>query len=247
MNKVNVIFGGSTFVTMRESDLLNNNIIQFFSNFNCVFSVANLSKIDDFKVVLPKGVYSEKIEYSFEDKINKLDEAINNNEDIRIWTSHYDIESYLLFLYLCNYLKDRDCNLYVVYSDEYDKDCYSPACMKKEELESLSKLEHKLSKLEITEHSKEWVNLKNNTSDIRILEDKKLKLVSYDYYNEEILNLLKELGEVKIVKLAGSFMNNNYLQCLLVSFLIDRLIEDKKIKIIKYGDRFFENIIDENI
>ena len=98
MNKVNVIFGGSTFVTLRESDLLNNNIIQFFSNFNCVFSVANLSKIDDFKVVLPKGVYSEKIEYSFEDKINKLDEAINNNEDIRIWTSHYDIESYLLFL-----------------------------------------------------------------------------------------------------------------------------------------------------
>ena len=243
MNKVNVIFGGSTFVTMRESDLLNNNIIQFFSNFNCVFSVANLSKIDGFKVVLPKGVYSEKIEYSFEDKINKLDEAINNNEDIRIWTSHYDIESYLLFLYLCNYLKDRDCNLYVVYSDEYDKDCYSPACMKKEDLEALSKLEHKLSKDEIIEHSKGWVNLKNNTSDIRILEDKKLKLVSYDYYNEEILNLLKELGEVEIVKLVGSFMNNNYLQCLLVSYFIDRLIKDGKIKIVKYGERFFENVI----
>ena len=130
-----------------------------------------------------------------------------------------------------------------MYSDEYDKDCYSPACMKKEDLEELSKLEHKLSKDEIIEHSKGWVNLKNNTSDIRILEDKKLKLVSYDYYNEEILNLLKELGEVEIVKLAGAFMNNNYLQCLLVSYFIDRLIKDGKIKIVKYGERFFENVI----
>ena len=38
-------------------------------------------------------------------------------------------------------------------------------------------------------------------------------------------------------------MNNNYLQCLLVSYFIDRLIKDGKIKIVKYGERFFENVI----
>lgn len=45
MNKTNVIFGASTFVTMRESDLLNKDIIKF----DTVFSVADLSNIDDFE------------------------------------------------------------------------------------------------------------------------------------------------------------------------------------------------------
>lgn len=246
MKKVNIIFGSSTFVTMRKSNLLNNKVIQFFANLNSVFSIADLSKITDFKVILPKGVYSEKIEYSFEEKIIELDEMISKNNDIRIWTSHFDVDSYLLFLYLCNYLKDKDCNLYVVFSDEYDKNCYSPACMKVNQLEELIKLEHKLSKEEILEYSKEWQKIKQSKSDMRILENNKVKFVSFDYYNEEILNLLKVLGEVKIVKLAASFMDNNYLQCLVVSYFIERLIDDGKIKVINYGERFFENVITIN-
>ena len=239
MKKINVIFGASTFITMKDSKLLNDNIIEF----DTVFSVADLSNLDNYALDLPKDIYNENINYSFSNEIKRLNKAINNNKEIRIWTSHFDINSYSLFLYLCDYLKDRDCNLYVVYSDEYNKNCYSPACMKESELEKLVKLEHKLSKQEIIEHSKEWQKIKSKESDMRILENKKVKLVSFDYYNEEILNLLKELGEVKIVRLVGLFMSNHYLQDLVVSYLVDKLINNGKIKVIKYGESFFENII----
>ena len=133
--------------------------------------------------------------------------------------------------------------MYVVFSDEYNENCYFPACMRGNELEELAKLEHKLSKKEIRNYSNEWQEIKNKKSDMRILENKKVKLVSFDYYNEEILNLLKELGEVKIVRLVGLFMNNHYLQDLVVSYFVDRLINEEKIKVIKYGERFFENVV----
>ena len=237
MNKTNVIFGASTFVTMRESDLLNKDIIKF----DTIFSVADLSNIDNCELFLPKDIFNNT-SYSFGNEIKKLIEAIGNNKEIRIWTSHFEINSYLLFLYLCNHLKDKDCNLYVVYSDEYNN-YYSPACMKESELEELSKLEHKLTKNEIIEYSKEWQRIKNAESDMRILENKKVKLVSFDYYNEEILNLLKELGEVKIAGLVGLFMSKHYLQDLVISYLVNRLIENDKIKVVSYGERFFENVI----
>lgn len=239
MEKVNIIFGASTFVTMKDSKLLNNNIIEF----DTVFSVADLSNLDNYELALPKDIYKENIYYSFNNEIKKLNEAINNNKEIRIWTSHFDINSYSLFLYLCDCLKDKDCNLYVVFSDEYDENCYSPACMRENELEELTKLEHKLSKDQIRKHSNEWQIIKNNKSDMRILENKNVKLVSFDYYNEEILNLIKELGEVKIVRLVGLFMDNHYLQDLVVSYFVDRLINEEKIKVIKYGERFFENVV----
>lgn len=240
MKKTNIIFGASTFVSMKESNLLNNNIIEF----DTVFSIVDLSTVDNYEIVLPEDIYYERINYSFEDKINKLNEAINNNKDIRIWTSHFEINSYLLFLYICDYLKDKKCNLYVVYSDEYDENCYSPACMNSSELEKLAKLEHKLSKDEIMQYSKEWIRIKNNKSDMRILEDKEVKLVSFDYFNEEILDRLKELGEVKISRLTGSFMSDYYLKDLVIVYFIDRLIKQDKIKIIKVSEkRFFENII----
>ena len=207
MIKTNIIFGSSTFVTMRESKLLNNDIIEF----DTVFSVADLSKLDNYELTLPKDIYNENINCLLSKEIKKLNEAISNNKDIRVWTSHFDIYSYLLLLYLCDYLENRDCNLYVVFSDEYNENCCSPACMRENELEELAKLEHKLSKKEILEYSKKWKEIKDKKFDMAILENKKVKLVSFDYYNEEILNLLKELGEVKIVRLVGLFMNNYFI------------------------------------
>lgn len=204
MKKINIVFGSSTFITMKKSNILNNNIIEF----DTIFSVADLSNLDNYELILPKEIYNNNI-YSFVKEINKLNKLIDNNKEIRIWTSHFEINSYLLFLYLCNYLKDENCNLYVVFSDEYNKDCYSPSCMNKNELEELINFEHKLSK-------------------------------------QEILNLLKELGEVKIVTLVGLFMSNHIIQDLIICYFINRLINDKKIKITKYGNRFFENIITIN-
>lgn len=242
MEKTNVIFGASIFMSMKGSNLLNKNIIEFFSVFEGAFTFMDLSNIDNYEVEVPKELYS-KMNYSFKDKIDKLNEAVNNNEDIRIWTSHLDVNSYLFFLYLCDYLKDKECNLYVVYSDEYNKYSYSPACLKSNELEELAKLEHKLSKEEIDKFSKEWIRIKNSKADMRILENKEVKLVSFNYFNDTILDLLKQLGEVKVSKLVALFMKDYCLDAFVVAYLINRLIESYKIKVVSIGERFFENDI----
>ena len=56
MEKVNIIFGASTFVTMKDSQLLNDNIIEF----DTVFSVADLSNLDNYELALQK-IYIMKI------------------------------------------------------------------------------------------------------------------------------------------------------------------------------------------
>lgn len=239
MNKCNIVFGSSTFMTMSKSKILKN-IIEF----DTIFSTSDISNIDNYEIILPSDIYKENI-YSFKREIKGLNKYIDKKYDIRIWTSHYDINSYLLMSYLCNYLKDKDCNIYVVYSELYN-DCYSPACMNINELEELSKLEYKLSEEDIIKYIELWNKIIHNKSDMRILENNEVKLVSYDYYNDEILNLLNELGDVKISRLVLMFMKEHYLQDLIISYLIERLIKDNKIKIIKYEERFFDNIITLN-
>ena len=240
MKKINIIFGASTFVSMRESDFLNNKIIEF----DTVFSIADLSRIDKCEITLPKDIYQVEVNYSFKDKIKTLDDAIANNEDIRVWTSHYEINSYLLFHYICNYLVNKECNLYVVFSDEYNEKFYSPSCMRTNELEELAKLEHKVSSEEISSYSNEWLRIKQTNCDMRILDDKKIKLVSFDYFDDIILNTLANLGKTKVSSLTVSIMANYFLSDIVIVFLIKKLIDKNKIKIVEYSkERFFENTI----
>lgn len=243
MNKRNIVYGASTYITMKESKLLNNKIIKF----DTPFSYVDLSTVDKYEITLPKEIYHKDIKYSYKEAINNLNEIIKNKENIRIWTSHYEINSYLLLLYLCNYLKDEECNLFVIYTDEYNKDFISPSCLHSFELEKCTSIECQLTKEDIEKYSNEWLRIKNTKSDMRILENKEVKLVSYDYYNDMILEKLKSLGEIRISRLTGILMSKYYLQDLLLVYLINRLIENDKIKITKINEeRNFENTIKIN-
>ena len=228
MNKLNIISGLSTYHTMKECDYLKDNILMF----DIPFSLIDLSTTKEMEVILPKDIYHKEIKYSFKESIDKLKSYIQNNKDIRIWTSHYEINSYLLMLYICNYLQNKDCNIYVVFSDEYNKDCYSPTCMNAPELNKLKDLEHKLNKNEINSYSSKWLDIVNENSDIRLLEDNNVKSVSYDYLNDYILIKLKKLGSTKISKLTIEIMKDYHLIDLLVFYLIRRLINENKIIIV---------------
>ena len=235
MQKTNIIYGLSTNYTMKDSKILNNNIICF----DTPFSYVELSTIDNYEIILPKGLYHKDIKLSYKETINKLNKSIKNKEDIRVWTSHYEINSYLLFLYLCNYLKDKECNIFVIYTDEYDEEFVSPSCLHSYELEKCTSIEHQLTKEDVKKYSNEWLRIKNTKSDMRILENREVKLVSYDYYNDIILEKLKSLGEVRISRLTGLLMSEYYLQDLLLVYLINRLIEDNKIKITKINEEHY--------
>lgn len=235
-----IVYGNSMYFTISNSNLKTNEIIKF----NTVFSIADLSLISQYKMILPKEFYGKEINYNFKDEINKLYTALKNKNKIRIWCSYQDADSYILLTYICNIVKNTDCNLYVTYSDDYNN-VESPAMLREKELEKLAEYEHKLTNLEILKLSEIWENILNTKSDMRIIENKELKLVSYNYFDNIILNKLNKLGTVLESKLAIELLKEYHLEDSIFTFLIDRLIKNKKIDIIEKSNnnRAFDNII----
>ena len=197
-----------------------------------------LNKIDKYK-----KIYNVNNIYSLKNINDDLEESIKNNNKIRIWTTHKQIDSYLMFLYVCSYFSTTNSELYVLFSDEFDKNYYSPSCMNESELEELSKLEHKITKEEIKKYSNEWTEIVNNNLDMRIIENNKVKSVAFDYYNDIILNKLNELGEVKMVILVGRLMSDIHLYDTVFTYLIYRLIKKEKIIVTIKNERYWKSII----
>lgn len=248
-NITEIIYGDSLCYTLKQCDFIGNNKIIKFDKF---LSFADLSSMDKSLIKLSEDfcdfIYPE-INHKFDtvlslECLNKeLDDAIRRNSKIRIWSSHQESESYLTFIYVCNYFSNSNCDLYVMFSDEYDKDCYSPACMNESELKDLTKLEHKLSKEEIFEYANLWKKVVKDNSNMRIMENGEVKSVSFDYYNDVILDKLKELGEVKSVMLAANLMIDYHMSDIFISYLVYRLIKSNKIKIVKEGKSLWHSVI----
>jgi len=238
-NVTEIIFGDSTNYTMCRSQLGKNEIIKF----NTVFSIADLSCIDQFKTILPKDIYKEEIVYDFSEEMNKLDISIKRKNKIRVWCSQQESDSYILLAYISNYVKGKDCSLYVIYSDEENQEFLSPAMLREHELEKITKKEHKLTNEEIIVLSNLWNEIKAKKSDMRIMECGNVKLVSYDYFNVVILDKLDELGGVKIVELVGHIMANLHISDMIILYLVERLIKLNKIVIIKNDNKLWNCII----
>ena len=150
-------------------------------------------------------------------------------------------------LYICNILKNIECDLYVTYSDEYDntENYISPSVMDSKELEKLANLEHKISKDEKFKYSNIWEELVNNNSEMRILENGIVKSVPINYYDNMILDKLQSLGSVKVSKLVAMLMQDIYLIDNLYAYFIKKLIKKGEIKVVKIdNNRFFDNIIE---
>lgn len=248
-NKIEIVFGDSLYLTINECEFMKNHQIIKFDKF---FSFVDLSDVDNNVIKLSDDfcgfIYSE-IHHKFDnidslESTNKeLDATIKKNSKVRIWTTHDDIDEYLTFIYVCNYLLNANCDLYVMFSDEYNKECYSPTCLFENELEELTKLEHKLSKEEILKYSNEWEKVVKDNSDMRVMENGKVKSVTFDYYNNLILNKLDELGEVKTVFLIANLMTDYHLTDIFFDYLINRLIKLDKIRIVKMENNLLQSII----
>ena len=191
-------------------------------------------------------MYKPSKEGSTKSQITEISNSIKNGDKIRIWTTHKEANSYLMFLYICNYFLEVDCDLYVLFSDELNKDFYSPSCMREQELEELTKLEHKLTKQEKQDYSNTWNQVVKVNSNMRIMEKNIVKSVSFDYYNDTILKVLKDLGEIKTIKLVARLMANIYFSDIFLTYLIDRLIKKGKIIITNKEKRLWESTIKIN-
>lgn len=240
MKTLEIVFGNSCYHTLRNSKI-NNDILMI----NILFNVGDLSNIKNYNIKIPKELCLDEKNDNVLNEVNKIIENINKNNKIRVWSGHNDIYSYLIMLFVSSIIKKCDYSLYVVYSDDYNKEYPSPAVMREEELENLTKFERKLSKQEINNNAGVWEKLVRENTDLRIIENGVVKSVSLDYYDEYILKNLKMMGKVKISQLVGKLIQNVYLQDILYIYLIEKLIKDRKIKIILDNNiRYFENLIE---
>ncbi len=240
MDTLDVVFGNSCYSTLKNSQL-NSNILMF----NVKFNVGDLSNIEKFNIKIPEELYYEKNNVNFKEEYDIIIKNIVNKNKIRVWTGRKDIYSYLIMLYISSVVKKYKYDLYVLYCDEYDENYPSPSVMNEKELRLLSKLEHKLSVKEINDNVKIWNDLINENTDLRVIDNNDIKSVSFDFYDNFILDNLKIMGKVRISSLVGKLMQQVYLHDNMWAYLIEGLIKKHKIKInIDNNIRYFDNYVE---
>lgn len=237
-NVIEIVISGTG--ALKRSSFKNNEIIDFQVDFSC----GDLEEADNYIIKLPKRIFNKDITCDLKDAILKLYNYIDNNYKVRIWSSHYDVDCYLLLLFICNLLNNKVDNLIVLYSDEYKKECYSPGTMTSNELEELSNYEHILTKKEINSLSEEWNSIKKENSDIRIIKNKKIESVDYDYFDNEIINLLKERKEIRIIDIVYELTTKYYINDIIFIYIINKLINSNKIKITFKDNTYIKSAIE---
>lgn len=74
---------------------------------------------------------------------------------------------------------------------------------------------------------------------MRVIKNGKILSVDLDYFDEFILNILKEEGAARISEITAEVLSFYHIQDLQIVYFIDKLIEKKKIKIVEKGERHF--------
>ena len=236
---VEVVLAGAPSLSLKQSCFKDNEIIDF----HIPLSNCDLININKYIVELPETIYKEKIICNFKDQVLKLLSFAKQNYKVRVWSSHISPDSYLLLLFICDCLKNKVNSLSVIYADDYKKECYSIGTMTSDEIEKLESYEKKLDSNEITELSKIWNIIVKTNSDLRIIDIGIVKSVDYSYFDDEILKVIEEKSQVSVIHLCYELSKKYYLSDSVFVYLISRLIDMKKIKIVEENDMFIKSVI----
>lgn len=240
-NVIEVVSNLSSNGLLLKSGFKNDNIILLDMHLD----MGNLKDLKKYRRSFLKNMGYTSDDYS--NKIKFLLDNVRNNKKIRIWSSHKNSNQYLMVLYICSLLEKYDVNLYVVYSDEISIGAKSISELDEEEIKNIDNLERKLLKKEIIMYSKIWTNLLNNNSDIRYIDfDNTIKSCSFDYLDKKILIELKKYNEIRV----GKFISNLKIDCIIdeidyseYPYLIERLINKDKIKVVENCEDLFDCVI----
>ena len=242
-NIVEIVSNLSSNGLLLKSSIKNENIVLL----DIHLDIGDLKDLKNYKRSFLKNIGYNVDVVDYSNKIKFLLDNVRNNKKIRIWSSHKNSNEYMTVLYICNLLEKYDAELYVVYSDEISSEAKSVGELDKEEIKNVDALERKLLKEEIIMYSKFWTRLLNDNSDIRYISfDNTIKSCSYDYLEEKILNELKKYNGVRV----GKFISNLKIDCIITEidyseypYLVERLINKDKIKVIKKCDDLFDCLI----
>lgn len=179
--------------------------------------------------------------------VEKVFESITEDSVVRIWSSKSNDDDYMLLLFLCNKLRGKKCKLSVIFSDTYNKYMTSIDAAGYKEIAPLLKCEHELSSEEIAEYACKWDELVNINSELRVLENGEIKCKKYEDYYDTILNVLRNKGNCTRSCLCGECMAARVINdagSLLYAYLIDKLIDLDKIKIVENAEKKYLSIIE---
>lgn len=176
--------------------------------------------------------YNEILKYDF----NKELDEINKYKNIRIWSSIYNADDYCLLLFLCTKFKNKSIS--VIYSNEFNNYATTITNLTSDDLIDFSNKEHKLKNYEKEDLCNEWKNILKNNLELRYMLNGNVESVDINYFNELILDRLKELGKVIIYKLIDNLIVNPIIPKIIFSewiymYLIEKLENDNKITINK--------------
>lgn len=206
------------------------------------FNRNELKKYDKYVSATNNGPFKYGFDFNYEFKKLK---SLNQVNKIRVWSSHLDCDDYCLLLFICNFFGDK--NISVVYSEECN--WYATTCTKmtEKEIKELLKKEHILRKSEIDQYKEEWKKIVDENTELRFMINGSVKSVDIDYFNNEIIERLRLLGEVNIYSLVANLIVNPIVPFVHYSdyiylYLINKLIDRKFIERIKEDDKIFVKV-----
>lgn len=247
-----IVSGISCYELLKRSD--NNNLKVFLPLDLCIgkldsikeFNRNELKKYVKHVSTINDGPFKQGFDFEYEFKKIK---SFNKVNKIRVWSSHLDCDDYCLLLFICNFFGDK--NISVVYSEECN--WYATTCtrMTEKEIKELLKKEHILKKYEIDQYKEEFKKIVDENTELRFMINGSVKSVDIDYFDDEIIERLRILGEINIYSLVADLMVNPIVPFVHYSdyiylYLINRLIDSNFIEKIQKENKIFVKLNEES-
>lgn len=209
----------------------------------------DIGKLDDSRESFLRN-YIQEDYIDIKNQIESFLKLIDQDVLVRIWSSKKNANDYLLVYYMCNLLRNMKIPISVIYTTDYNEYVLHIAQMKKEEFLCFFDYQKRLSKEEVNKFAMKWDKLVEENGELRVCVGGTIVSKNYRDYDEIILSMLHKIqledGICTKSKLVGRFMAQEIISDMSVRmgyFLINRLIQNGKIKVVKRDAKEFHDVI----
>ncbi len=208
----------------------------------------NISDVEDFNTrksdyqLLFKQMFFEPLEtppnkeqiLRFYKEINKLK---NTSTCFKIYASKKYIHEYCGLLYVCSLLQNEKLYLFD-FPEKYSRPDYYLEDLINHKVKTDNLTYSLINQEEKDSNNSQWISLKENNSELRVIENNKIINHKYSDYYDYIKSFYSNDKEQNYIKIIGNILDEqktlNYSQLLMIS---NKMIDDRELKIIREEPR----------